>query len=85
LQAAKYSPRVSPSSSGALKKPGALNKTLKWIKKHKTPLAITGASIAVPAAVSIGLQTSAEVKQDKRDKALLESTSVINASFVFRW
>jgi hypothetical protein len=46
----------------------------KWIKKHKTPLIITGAGIALPAAIGGGLQAAAESRQDARDANMLEAS-----------
>ena len=45
----------------------------KWIRKHKTPLILTGAGIAVPAAIGGGLQADGEARQDIRDANMLEA------------
>ena len=65
-----------------LKKPGVVRRLANWAKKHKTTLGLTTAAIGVPAAVAIGLQASAEANQDRRDKAMPESSASMPPLFV---
>ena len=60
----------TPIDNKKLTKTGRIKK---WIKKHKTPLILTGAGIAVPAAIGGGLQADGEARQDIRDANMLEA------------
>lgn len=58
-----------------------LKRLTNWAKKHKTPLIIAGAGIAVPAAVGGGLQAASETRQDSRDAAMMDATNKQVAAF----
>lgn len=60
----------TPVDNKKLTKAGRVKK---WIRKHKTPLILTGAGIAVPAAIGGGLQADGEARQDIRDANMLEA------------